>query len=62
MALGDSRLALGVAALFAGSAGILRLLLRRRRLPEEQVDEEPVLSRADTPDAPPASAPRAHLR
>ena len=62
IALGDGRLALGMAALFAGSAGILRLLLRRRRLPEEQIDEEPALPRHDSTDAPPASAPRAHLR
>jgi hypothetical protein len=62
MALGDTRLALGIAALFAGSAGILRLLLRRRRLPEEQVDEDPLLPRHESADAAPASAPRAHLR
>jgi hypothetical protein len=62
MALGDARLGFGLAALFAGSAGILRLVLRRRRLPEEQLDEEPVLARRDASDPPPASAPRAHLR
>ena len=62
MALGDLRLALGIAALFAGSVGILRLVLRRRRLPEEQVDDEPVLAARDSTDAAPARAPRAHLR
>ena len=60
VALGDNRLALGLAGLFAVSAGILRLLLRRRRLAEEQVDEE--TPPADAAHRPPASAPRAHLR
>ena len=56
IALGDARLALGLAGLFAIGAGILRLLLRRRRLAEEQLDEEPSLPH---PDAAPT---RAHLR
>jgi hypothetical protein len=56
IALGDARLALGLAGLFAISAGILRLLLRRRRLAEEQLDEEPIPPRHD------AAPTRAHLR
>ena len=56
IALGDARLALGLAGVFAFSAGALRLLLRRRRLAEEQFDEEPILPH---PDAAPT---RAHLR
>lgn len=50
MALGDARLGAGLAALFVGSTGVLRLLLRRRRLPEESVDDAP------------AAPPRPHLR
>jgi hypothetical protein len=60
VALGDTRLALGLTGLFAVSAGILRLLLRRRHLAEEQVDEE--TPPADAAHRPPATAPRAHLR
>jgi hypothetical protein len=56
IALGDARLALGLAGLFAISAGILRLLLRRRRLAEEQLDEEPIPPHRD------AAPTRAHLR
>jgi len=56
IALGDARLAFGLAGLFAISAGVLRVLLRRRRLAEEQFDEEPILPH---PDAAPT---RAHLR
>src|SRR5207237_7060068 len=56
IALGDARLALGLAGVFAFSAGALRLLLRRRRLAEEQFDEVPILPH---PDAAPT---RAHLR
>ena len=62
MALGDTRLAAGIVGLFLASAAVLRVLLRRRRLPEEQVDEEPVLPTRDSTDPAPASAPRAHLR
>jgi len=64
IALGDARLATALVALFAVSTAILRLLLRRRRLPEEEVDEEP-LARSATPthEAPEApAAARAHLR
>jgi hypothetical protein len=39
MALGDVRLTLGLLALFAASAVLGRILLRRRRLPEEALDE-----------------------
>ena len=39
--LGDTRLLLSLAGLFAGSTGLLRVLLRRRRLPEEELDVEP---------------------
>jgi hypothetical protein len=65
IALGDARLAGALASLFVLSTGLLRLLLRRRRLPEEAVDEEPAIrhpttTRAAT-DAPSAAA-RSHLR
>jgi len=56
IALGDARLVFGLAGLFAVSAGVLRVLLRHRRLAEEQFDEEPILPH---PDAAPT---RAHLR
>jgi hypothetical protein len=63
--LGNARLAAGLAVLFVFSTGCLRFLLRRRRLPEEEVDDEPPLRHAaasrDVNDAP-AAAPRAHLR
>jgi hypothetical protein len=62
ISLGDTRLALGLTGLFAVSAGILRLLLRRRRLAEEQVDEETPPGESDAAPRPPATAPRAHLR
>jgi len=62
IALGDTRLALGLTGLFAVSAGILRLLLRRRRLAEEQIDEETPPVESDAAHGPPATAPRAHLR
>ena len=62
IALGDTRLALGLTGLFALSAGILRLLLRRRRLAEEQLDEEPLPAEPDAAHPAPATAPRAHLR
>jgi hypothetical protein len=41
--MGDTRLLLSLAGLFAGSACVLRVLLRRRRLPEEELDLEPPL-------------------
>jgi hypothetical protein len=62
IALGDTRLALGLTGLFALSTGILRLLLRRRRLAEEELDEEPLPAETDAAHRPPATAPRAHLR
>ena len=62
VALGDTRLVLGLAGLFAVSAGILRLLLRRRRLAEEQIDEETLPAESDAAHRPPGTAPRAHLR
>jgi hypothetical protein len=40
--MGDTRLLLSLSGLFAGSAGLLRVLLRRRRLPEEELDVEPL--------------------
>jgi hypothetical protein len=40
--LGDTRLLLALGTLFAVSACILRVLLRRRRLPEEELDVEPL--------------------
>ena len=61
IALGDTRLVLGLTGLFAASTGILRLLLRRRRLAEEQIDEE-TPSAESAAHRPPATAPRAHLR
>jgi hypothetical protein len=39
--LGDARLFGSLAALFAVSCGLSRLLLLRRRLPEERVDDVP---------------------
>ena len=62
IALGDTRLVLGLTGLFAVSTGILRLLLRRRRLAEEQIDEETPSAESDAAHRPPATAPRAHLR
>jgi hypothetical protein len=65
VALGDARLAAGLLALLVVSTAVLRVLLRRRRLPEEEVDEEPLRrSAAPTRQAPEASpaAARAHLR
>jgi hypothetical protein len=65
VAAGDLRLGLGLTAFFLGSAGVLRLLLRRRRLPEEQIDEEPAPARAQPPsraDQELPGAARAHLR
>jgi uncharacterized BrkB/YihY/UPF0761 family membrane protein len=60
--LGDLRLLAGLATIFVLAACFFRVALRRRRLPEEAVDEEPA-------PAPPASEPgtmpgtaRAHLR
>ena len=40
--LGDTRLLLALCGLFAGSAAVLRVLLRRRRLPEEELDVDPL--------------------
>jgi len=37
-----ARLWLSLAGLFAGSASVLRVLLRRRRLPEEDLDADPL--------------------
>jgi hypothetical protein len=39
--LGDARLAGSLAAIFTVSCGLSRLLLLRRRLPEERVDDVP---------------------
>jgi hypothetical protein len=63
-AAGDLRLGLGLAALLAASIAIFRVALRRRRLPEEALDDEPAPAAPATRDAPPIpSAPaRAHLR
>jgi hypothetical protein len=63
IALGDVRLAAGLAALFFTSLAVFRVALRRRRLPEEAVDEpEPAApSNRDAPAVPAAPA-RAHLR
>jgi len=62
IALGDTRLALGLAGLFAVSTGILRVLLRRRRLAEEEVDEDGPPTESEAAHRPPSTAPRAHLR
>jgi len=65
VALGDARLAAGLLGLFALSTAVFRLLLRRRRLAEESVDEEPPRRTHSGPAhdvaQPPAEA-RAHLR
>jgi hypothetical protein len=39
--LGDLRILLSLAGLFAGSACLLRVILRRRPLPEEELDAQP---------------------
>lgn len=64
IALGDARLGFGLAALYLASVAVLRVALRRRRLPEEALDEEPVAPAAPARDAPPipAGTARAHLR
>jgi hypothetical protein len=64
MALGDVRLGVGLAALLAVSIAVFRVALRRRRLPEEAIDDEPAPAAAATSDAPPipAAPARAHLR
>ena len=61
IALGDARLGVGLAALFVGSVGIFRVALRRRRLSEEAIDDEPAPATRDAPALPAAPA-RAHLR
>jgi hypothetical protein len=65
VALGDVRLASGLLGLFLVSTAVFRLLLRRRRLAEESVDEEPAPRRpaatARDVQETPAGA-RAHLR
>lgn len=62
-ALPDAVLAGGLGALFAISAAVLRVALRRRRLAEEAIDEEPAAAAPSRdPGEVPASAARAHLR
>src|SRR4051812_34544770 len=41
IALGDVRLGAGVAGLFLAAVAIFRVALRRRRLPEEALDDDP---------------------
>ncbi len=41
VAMGDARLELGLGASFAAGLFLFRVLLRRRRLPEEELDETP---------------------
>jgi hypothetical protein len=60
VALGDARLAAGLAGLFVVSTGAFRLLLRRRRLAEESVDEAPAVRPRDVTEA--TAEARAHLR
>ena len=62
--MGDAGLIAVAAGLFAVSTCVFRVLLRRRRLAEEAVDEEPGPSRpAPAHDVPHARADaRAHLR
>jgi hypothetical protein len=64
IALGDARLAFILFSLYLASVGVLRVALRRRRLPEEALDEEPVPPAAPARDASavPAATARAHLR
>lgn len=63
VALGNARLGLALAALFVLSCGVLRVALRRRRLREEEVDEEPPAERVARRDEAVASGgARAHLR
>ena len=59
----DAVLGCGLAGLFALSTALLRVALRRRRLAEEALDEEPVAAppQRDPADVP-AAAARAHLR
>ena len=40
--LGDARILLSLSGLFLGSACFLRVVLRRRPLPEEELDAEPL--------------------
>jgi hypothetical protein len=63
VALGDVRLACALVTLFLASAALFRAAFRRRRLPEESVDEEPAVPAApqDARELP-ANAARAHLR
>jgi hypothetical protein len=63
-AAGDLRLVAALAALFAVSIAFFRVALRRRRLPEEALDDEPAPAAPATRDAPPipAAPARAHLR
>jgi hypothetical protein len=56
--LGDARLLLALAGWFAASSCALRVLLRRRRLPEEEVDVEPAVA----PVRERAVSSRAYLR
>jgi hypothetical protein len=62
-AVPDAVLGCGLAGVFALSTALLRILLRRRRLAEEALDEEPAPA-APAKDAAdvPATAARAHLR
>lgn len=62
IALGDARLRLGLAAFYVASVGIFRVALRRRRLPEESVDDEPLPVPPAAHDEMPAAPARAHLR
>ena len=61
-ALGDARLGFALAALFVVSACALRFVLRRRRLREEAIDEEPIAPRREDAREVPATTARAHLR
>ncbi|MGZ6124085.1 MAG: hypothetical protein ACXWLR_03940 [Myxococcales bacterium] len=63
IAFGDVRLAFGLAGLFLASVALLRLALRRRRLPEEALDEDPAPAAPQSREqGVPAPAARAHLR
>ncbi|HTO95633.1 MAG TPA: hypothetical protein VMK66_01210, partial [Myxococcales bacterium] len=59
-ALGDLRLLGALAALLLVSTALYRLALRRKRLPEEALDEEP--AKPAPQGEPIAGTARAHLR
>jgi len=58
----DATLVCGFAGLFALSAAFFRVVLRRRRLAEEALEEEPAVPAAQDKAEAPSAPARAHLR